>query len=71
MDASATAVDEFDSMLAQSIVGAGFNRLIIKLPHTFALDDCKKFPELHCMDNAAVDTPVIAESVKFIGSRIS
>ena len=49
MDASATAVDEFDSMLAQSIVGAGFNRLIIKLPHTFALDDCKKLPELHRM----------------------
>lgn len=71
MDASATAVDEFDSMLAQSIMGAGFNRLNIKLPHTFALDDCKMLPELHRIAKAAVDTPEFAESVKFISSRMS
>ena len=70
MNASATAVDEFDSVLAQSILGDGFNRLNIKLPHSFALDDCTEIDELRRVAEAAVDTPEFAATVSFIKSRL-
>lgn len=70
MTASATAVDEFDSVLVQSVMGDRFNRLNIELPHTFALDDCKNIPELRRIAEAAVDTPEFAESVRFVKSKM-
>ena len=67
---SAIAVDEFDSLQAQSILGDNFNRLNIALPHAFPLDDFRNLQELYQLSVDAADSEQFHKTVRFIHSNI-
>lgn len=65
-DLSSIAVDEFDTLHAGSILGDRFCRLNIPLPRHFSLDDCTELPELQELAEAATESEVFKDAVRFV-----